>query len=479
MRLRNYIDGGWVEARAEPSQRVENPATGETIAEVPLGGAEDVGAAVAAATAAQRAWRRVPPLRRARYLFDLKYLLERDFEKISRQVTEEHGKTLAEARGDLRRGIECVEVATGAPSLLMGAALEDVAEGIDCQAVRQPIGVVACVAPFNFPAMVPLWFFPIAAACGNACIVKPSEQVPLTQQRIFELIDEAGFPPGVLNMVHGGRDAVDALLTHETIRAVSFVGSSPVAEHVYRTAAAHGKRVQALGGAKNFLVVMPDADMERALDAVSASAYGCAGERCLAGSVVVAVGDAHARVREGLLERVRAIRVGDGAQDGVTMGPVISAAHKERVLGYVEQGVAEGAQLIHDGRNANLPEAGYFVGPCLFDAVEPDMVIAREEIFGPVLAIMRARDLDHALEIIGSHPLANASSIFTSSGAAARQFKYEVEASMAAVNIGVAAPMSFFSFGGAKGSFFGDLKAHGREAFDFYTDRKVVMTRWE
>ena len=343
----------------------------------------------------------------------------------------------------------------------------------------QPVGVFACIAPFNFPAMVPLWFFPFAVACGNACVVKPSEQVPRTQGLIFELAEQAGFPAGVLSLVHGGREAVDAILAHADICGVSFVGSSPVAHHVYKTAAQHGKRVQALGGAKNFLVVMPDADIDRALDAACASAFGCAGERCLAGSVVLAIGDSHAAVREGLLRRARAIRVGNGLDDGVTMGPVISAEHRQRVLGYVEKGVEEGAELVLDGRVAELPDKGYFLGPCLFDGVEPDMVIGREEIFGPVLCIMRARDLDHALEIIGAHPLANATSIFTASGAAARSFRYRVEASMAAVNIGVPAPMSFFGFGGAKGSFFGDLKAHGREAFDFFTDRKVWMSRWD
>ena len=478
-RIGNYINGAWVEAEADAFQEVRNPATGELIAEVPLSGAEDVDRAVRAAAEAFRSWREVPAVERARYLFNLKFLLEKNFEEIAETVTREHGKTLQEARGSARRGVECVEVATGAPSLLMGYSLEDVAKGIDCQAVRQPLGVFTCIAPFNFPAMVPLWFFPFAVACGNTFIVKPSEQVPMTQRLIFELVHEAGFPPGVLNLVNGARDAVDAMLTHPLIEGVSFVGSSPVAEHVYKTAAAHGKRVQALGGAKNFMIVMPDADMDRSLDAVASSAYGCAGERCLAASVVIAVGDSHQQVREGLAKRAASVVVGDGREDGVTMGPVISAAHKERVLVYVEKGIEEGAELVHDGRDVDASEEGHFVGPCLFDNVEPDMVVAHEEIFGPVLCIARADDLDAAMDIIARHPLANASSIFTTSGQAARRFKYDVQASMAAVNIGVAAPMSFFSFGGAKGSFFGDLKAHGREAFDFYTDRKVMMARWD
>jgi len=478
MMLRNYIGGEWVESSAPRTQPVINPATGEAIADVPMCSAVEVDSAVQSAAAAYAQWRRVPPVRRARYLFDLRFLLEKHFDELAATLTREHGKTLAESRGSVRRGIECVEVAIGAPSLLMGYALEDVAAGIDCQAIRQPMGVFACIAPFNFPAMVPMWFFPFAVVCGNTFIVKPSEQVPMSQRLVFDLIHEAGFPAGVLNLVNGGKDVVEALLEHPGIEGISFVGSSPVAQLVYRTAASHGKRVQALGGAKNFLIVMPDADRESALDAVIASAYGCAGERCLAGSTVIAVGDCHDRVRDGLLRRAREIRVGNGMDDGVTMGPVISAAHKDRVVGFIEQGIAEGAELILDGRSAPVPAEGHFLGPCLFDKVRPEMVIGREEIFGPVLCIMEADTLERALQIVNEHPLANAGSIFTTSGKSAHDYKYEVKASMAAVNIGVPAPMSFFGFGGAKGSFFGDLKAHGRESFDFFTDRKVVMSRW-
>jgi malonate-semialdehyde dehydrogenase (acetylating)/methylmalonate-semialdehyde dehydrogenase len=325
--------------------------------------------------------------------------------------------------------------------------------------------------------MVPLWFYPFAVACGNTFVVKPSEQVPLSQRFLFELVHEAGFPPGVLNLVNGAKDAVNAILEHPAVRGVSFVGSSPVARHVYRTAAEQGKRVQALGGAKNFLVVMADADMDEALRAITESAYGCAGERCLAGAVVLAVGDAHERVREGLAERARALVVGDGSDPATEMGPVISEAHREKVLGYIEKGIQEGAELVVDGRGLEAG-SGYFIGPTLFDGVKPDMVIAQEEIFGPVLGITKVDSLDEALELIGRHPLANASSIFTTNGRYAREFKYRVEASMTAVNLGVAAPMSFFGFGGAKGSFFGDLKAHGREAFDFFTDKKIVISRW-
>ena len=457
---------------------VRNPANGQLIGETPLGGSAEVDAAVQAAHRAYAGWRRTPVEDRVQYLFTLKFLLEKHAEELAATVTRENGKTLAESRGSVRRGIQMVEVATGAPSLLMGSVLEDVAGGIDCESVRQPMGVFACIAPFNFPAMVPMWFFPFAVACGNTFVSKPSEQVPFSQKLVFELIHEAGFPPGVLNLVNGGKDAVNAILNHPLIRGVSFVGSSPVAEHVYKTAAANGKRVQALGGAKNFIIVMPDADMNRALDAVVDSAFGCAGERCLAASVIVPVGDCHDQVREGLLGRMAGIQVGDGAEPGVTMGPLISAGHKEKVVSYIERGVAEGAELVADGRDVQADGDGYFLGPTLFDGVTPDMAVGRDEIFGPVLCMMPVEKLEDALELTRNHPLANASSIFTTSGKHAREFRYEVEASMTGVNIGVAAPMSFFGFGGAKGSFFGDLKAHGREAFDFYTDRKVVISRW-
>jgi malonate-semialdehyde dehydrogenase (acetylating)/methylmalonate-semialdehyde dehydrogenase len=479
-KLKNFVGGEWIDADAASTQEVRNPATGQVIAEVPMGGQADVDRAVASAKEAYQSWRRVPPVQRARYLFQLKFLLEERAEDLARICTMENGKTLPESRGSVRRGIECVEVAAGAPSLLMGMAIEDVAAGIDCESIRQPLGVFACIAPFNFPAMVPLWFYPFAVACGNTFVCKPSEQVPLSQRLIFELIQEAGFPPGVLNLVNGGKDCVNAIIHHPDIKGVSFVGSSPVAKYVYETAAGQGKRVQALGGAKNFLVVMPDADMDRSLDAIAESAYGCAGERCLAGSVVLAVGDAHDAVRRGLEERARKLKVGDGSREDTDMGPVISAPHRERVVGYIDQGVAEGADLVVDGRRGEgVPQEGYFLGPTLFDNVTPDMVVAQEEIFGPVLCVSKTESLEAALETIHAHPLANATSIFTTSGKHARDFKYNCDASMTGVNIGVAAPMSFFGFGGAKGSFFGDLKAHGREAFDFFTDKKVVISRWE
>ncbi len=476
-RLQNYVGGEWISPDVQSVHVVHNPATGEPIGETPLCGAAEVDAAVQAARAAFASWRRTPVEERIQYLFRLKYLLEERAEDLAAVVTRENGKTLPEARGSVRRGIQMVEVACGAPSLLMGQALEDIATGIDCESVRQPVGVFTCIAPFNFPAMVPMWFFPFAVACGNTFVNKPSEQVPFSQKLVWELIHEAGFPPGVLNLVNGGRDVVNGFLEHPDVAGVSFVGSSPVAEHVYRTAAAHGKRVQALGGAKNFIVVMPDADMDHALDAIHESAFGCAGERCLAASVVVPVGGCHEAVREGLRERMGRVKVGDGAAPGVDMGPLISGPHRDRVVEYIETGVREGARLVVDGREG-APTGGYFLGPTLFDGVTPEMKIGSEEIFGPVLCVMPVDTLDDALELTRQQPLANAGSIFTTSGKHARKYRYEVEASMTGVNIGVAAPMSFFGFGGSKGSFYGDLKAHGREAFDFYTHRKVVISRW-
>jgi malonate-semialdehyde dehydrogenase (acetylating)/methylmalonate-semialdehyde dehydrogenase len=363
---------------------------------------------------------------------------------------------------------------------MMGTSLEDIAHNIDCHTVRQPLGVFAAITPFNFPAMVPLWFWPHAVACGNTFIVKPSERVPLSQVKIFELMHEAGFPDGVVNMVNGAKDAVNAILDHPGIAGVSFVGSSPVAHHVYKRAAEAGKRVQALGGAKNFVVVMPDADMDRAASISTESCFGCAGERCLANSIVLAVGDAYDGIRDKLVAEAKTLKVGNGEDAGVTMGPVITKQHREKVLGYIEQGIKEGAKLLLDGRDYKDPKhpEGYYLGPTIFDEVTPEMVIGREEIFGPVLVIMRAKTFDEAVAMVKKHELGNATSIFTSSGRYAREYRYHVEPSMLGVNIGVAAPMAFFPFGGAKGSFYGDLKAHGRDAIEFYTDKKVVISRW-
>jgi len=476
--LRNYVGGRWVPSSATSFLDVHNPARGTVIGRTPLSTAADLDAAVQAAARAYPGWSETPPVVRARAMFRFRELLEDHFDRIARQVTEEHGKTFDEARGSVRRAIECVEVACGAPSMLMGYGLENIAANIDCTVMRQPIGVVAAIAPFNFPAMVPLWFLPFAVVCGNTFVLKPSEQVPLSQQMIWELLDQCDLPPGVVNMVHGGREVSEAICDHPGIRAVSFVGSTPVAKAVYERATRSGKRVQALGGAKNFIVVMPDADLDLTLPIITESFYGCAGERCLAGSVLLPVGGAHEEVRDRLVAAAQSLRVGDGLEQGVEMGPVISAAHKARVLGFVEQGVKEGAQLLVDGRTLPLPSEGFFVGPTVFDGVTPDMAIGREEIFGPVATVAPVKDLDEAFAMMYAHPNANATSIFTSSGKAAREFAHRATASMVGVNIGVAAPMAYFPFGGARDSFFGDLKVHGRDAFEFYTDKKVTISRW-
>jgi malonate-semialdehyde dehydrogenase (acetylating)/methylmalonate-semialdehyde dehydrogenase len=478
--LTNFVGGKWIPSSATEFLDVHNPARGTVIARTPLSTATDVDTAVAAATTAFPGWSETPPVVRARTMFKFKALLEEHFDELARLVTTEHGKTLDESRGSVRRGIECVEVACGGPSMLMGYGLENVAAGIDCSMMKQPIGVCAAVAPFNFPAMVPLWFLPFAVVCGNTFVLKPSEQVPLSQKRMFELLERSDLPPGVVNLVNGGREVVEAICDHPGIKAVSFVGSTPVARAVYQRASHAGKRVQALGGAKNFIVVMPDADLDRGIPAIAESFYGCAGERCLAGSVLLPVGDAHRAARDRLIDAAAAMKVGDGLEPGVTMGPVISAKHRERVVSYVEKGVTEGARLALDGRGARVDDRpdGFFVGPSVFDQVSPAMTIGREEIFGPVASVCPVKDLSEAFRVMESHPNANATSIFTSSGRIAREFSHRATASMVGVNIGVAAPMAYFPFGGARDSFFGDLKAHGRDAFEFYTDKKVTISRW-
>jgi malonate-semialdehyde dehydrogenase (acetylating) / methylmalonate-semialdehyde dehydrogenase len=478
--LSNFVDGRWIPASATDFVDVHNPARGTVIARAPLSTSRDVELAVTAATIAFAGWSETPPVVRARAMFRFKALLEEHFEELARLVTTEHGKTLDESRGSVRRGIECVEVACGGPSMLMGYGLENVAPGIDCTVMRQPIGVCAAIAPFNFPAMVPLWFLPFAVACGNTFVLKPSEQVPLSQARMFELLQQCDLPPGVVNLVHGGREVVEAICDHPGIRAVSFVGSTPVARLVYQRATHAGKRVQALGGAKNFVIVMPDADLDRSIPTIAESFYGCAGERCLAGSVLVPVGEAHAPARDRLIEAAAALKVGDGLEPGVAMGPVISRPHHQRVVTYVERGVSEGARLALDGRTTRVADRpdGFFIGPSVFDEVNPAMAIGHEEIFGPVASVCPVKDLDGAFKLMDAHPNANATSIFTSSGKAAREFSHRATASMVGVNIGVAAPMAYFPFGGARDSFFGDLKVHGRDAFEFYTDKKVTISRW-
>ena len=476
----NYISGKWVESASKDRAELTNPATGERLGSVSLGAASDVDAAVQAARAAFPQWSDTPAPARARRLFDLRNLMEQHFEEIAAICTQEHGKTLDESRGDVRRGIDNIETGAGIPSMMMGQALEQISGGIDCVSQRQPLGVFAAIAPYNFPAMVPLWFLPYCIATGNTMVVKPSEQVPLSQNRIFQLIDQLGLPPGVVNLVNGGKDVVNGILDHPGINGVSFVGSSPIAQHVYTRGSATGKRVQALGGAKNFIAVMDDADWEKSIPNLVESCYGCAGQRCLAGSTVIAVGNAYDTVVEKLTEGAKRVKVGNGMDPGVTMGPVISAKHKEKVLALIEAGLKDGAKLTLDGRGVKVAghPNGHWVGPSLFVDVNPTTTIAQEEIFGPVMCILRAKDLDDALAIIQAHPLANAASIYTSSGRSAREFTKRVPAAMVGVNIGVAAPMSFFTFGGSKGSFFGDLKAHGRDSIAFYTDNKTAITRW-
>jgi malonate-semialdehyde dehydrogenase (acetylating)/methylmalonate-semialdehyde dehydrogenase len=478
--LRNYIGGQWIEASTARALAVENPATGETLARVPLSSRADLDRAVTVAREAFQTWRRVPAVQRARYLFKFRALLEKHAEELARIVTQEHGKTLDESRGDVRRGIENVEHACGIPTLMMGDTVEDVAAGIDCETIRQPLGVFAAVTPFNFPAMVPLWFWPYAVATGNTYIVKPSEQVPLAQQRMFELAHDAGFPAGVLNLLHGDKDVVEGILEHPGIAGVSFVGSTPVAQLVYKRAAKHGKRVQALGGAKNHLLVMPDAELDKTVATLVESCFGCAGQRCLAGSVVVAVGEVYEQLRDRLVETAKQLVVGNGLEPGVTLGPVVSGRQKDRILSAIEAGIKEGGKLLLDGRRVEVPgyPRGHFLGATIFDGVTSDMSLAREEIFGPVMVLRRAKNLDEAIAMIHASEYANATSIFTQSGKAAREFRYRAGVSMMGVNIGVAAPMAFFPFGGTKSSFFGDTKAHGKDSINFFTDQKVVISRW-
>jgi malonate-semialdehyde dehydrogenase (acetylating)/methylmalonate-semialdehyde dehydrogenase len=478
--LKNYIGGKWTASDAKRALDVRNPATGEAIARVPLSTAGEVRSAVAAAKAAFPAWRETPPVVRARYMFRLKALLEEHFEDLARTVTVEHGKIIDEARGEVRRAIENVEAASGVPALMMGYNAEDIASGIDEECVFQPIGVFACVAPFNFPAMVPFWFLPYAIACGDTFVVKPSEVCPMSQNRLFELLDAADLPPGVVNLVNGDREAVDALLADPDVAGVSFVGSTPVGKYIYATATAQGKRAQCQAGAKNALVVMPDAVIDRTVAAILTSAYGTAGQRCLAGSLVVAVGDVYEPLKAELVRAGSRIKVGDGLDESTQMGPVVSKKSHDRILSYIEKGLAEGATLLLDGRKVKVEgyPNGYFVGPTLFDHVRPEMTIAREEIFGPVLGILRAATFDEAVAIIEALPFGNAASLFTSSGKWAREFRYRVPCGNVGINVGIAAPIASFPFAGMKDSFFGDLHGQGRDAIQFFTDRKVVITRW-
>jgi len=472
-----YVNGKWETPDGRQLHPVMNPATGETLAEVPFATEADVDRAVRNAHEAFLKWRDVPVVDRVQPLYRFKALLDKHANEVAAILTRENGKTADDARMEVRRTIQMVEVACGMPSLMMGDSLNDVAAGLDCKTIRQPIGVCAGITPFNFPAMVPLWMYPFAIACGNTFVLKPSEKVPLTPARIVELLHDAGLPPGVLNLIQGGKDAVDALLHHPLVKAVSFVGSTPIAKYIYTTAAAEGKRVQALGGAKNHLVVMADADMPKTVEAIIGSAFGAAGERCLAGSVLVPVGDAAGPLLDLLVKRTNQIAVGDGSKDGVEMGPLVTSDHCQRVAGYIEKGVAEGATPLCDGRE-NKSSGGYFLGPTIFDNVTPEMTIAKEEIFGPVLSVIRVPTLDDAINLVNRSPFGNATAIFTNNGKSAREYSSRIEVGMVGVNVGVAAPMAFFPFAGWKNSFFGDLHAHGKDAVGFYTEQKVIMSRW-
>ena len=477
----HFIDGQWRHITGSSTSPVFNPSTGEEIAATPLADAVLVDEAVQSAQAAFPGWWETPAVDRVQVLFRFKTLLESQVEELVTLVSTEHGKTLSEARGDVRRGIQMVEYATSIPSLLMGDALENVARGIDCDAIRQPLGVCAGITPFNFPAMVPLWMFPLAIACGNTFILKPSEKVPLTAVRLTELLAEAGLPSGVFQLVHGGREAVDALLTHPLVQAISFVGSTPVAREIFLKGSAHGKRVQAAGGAKNFILLMPDAPVDEAVRGLTEAAFGCAGERCMAGSMALAVGAAADRIIPALVETAKAIKVGPTFNDPTSqMGPVITAAHRDRVERLISKSEDEGAKVAADGRHLHPPSSpnGFFVGPTILDHVQPDATPWTEEIFGPVLSVLRMEDLDAAIELANRSSYGNGAAIFTRSGHAAREFKHRIQAGMVGVNIGVPAAMAMFPFSGWNDSFFGDLHLQGNEAVAFYTRQKVTTSRW-
>jgi len=480
IQLPNHIGGRWKSSAAAEFLKVLNPATSELLAEVPVSPEREVVEAIEAAAAAYPEWRRTPPEERIQYLFKLKPLLEDHLEELARLITLENGKTIGESRAEMRRAIESVEVACGITMLMQGTNLEDVARGIDEMTIRQPLGVVAAICPFNFPVMVPFWFLPFAIACGNTFILKPSEKVPVSIRRAFEIIEQTGLPAGVVNLVNGTKVAVDTLLAHPKVRAISFVGSTPVAKYIYSTAAAHGKRVQCQGGAKNHVVVLPDADMAMTTQIVSDSAFGCAGQRCLAVSVAVTVGEAQRTFRDAIAQTAGSLRVGYGLDNGVQMGPLITRESKARVESLIAKGTSEGAKVVLDGRNARIAgyEAGNFVKPTVLDGVPPDRELAQTEIFGPVLSLVHADDVDQALDILARSAYGNAASIFTSSGAAARKFRYEAPAGNVGINIGVAAPMAYFPFSGWKDSFLGVLHGQGRDAVEFYTDQKVVIERW-
>jgi malonate-semialdehyde dehydrogenase (acetylating) / methylmalonate-semialdehyde dehydrogenase len=475
-----WIDGRPVASLSTRSGEITNAATGCAVRTVPYAGAEDVDAAVTAARAALPAWRATPAVRRARVLTRFRELVERDQKKIAAIISEEHGKVFLDAMGEVQRGIEVVEFACGAPHLLKGDYSESVGRGVEAHSRREPVGVCAGITPFNFPAMVPMWMFPVALVCGNTFILKPSEKDPSASILLAELLDEAGLPGGVFNVVHGDKETVDAILAHPGIDAVSFVGSTPIAKHIYTAAAAAGKRVQALGGAKNHAVVMPDADLTSTSDALVGAAYGSAGERCMAISAVVAVGDVADPLVAKLAELARGLKVGPGMAEGMEMGPLVTSAHRDRVRGYIDAGVREGARLVVDGRGLTVAqhEAGFFLGPTLFDDVTPEMTIYRDEIFGPVLVVVRVKTLDEAIALVNRNPYGNGTAIFTNSGGAAQKFEEQVTVGMIGINVPIPVPMAFYSFGGWKQSLFGDLHVYGPDGIAFYTRTKAITARW-
>ena len=482
-RLRNYINGEWIDATTDNYNEIMNPARQELLCEAPASASTDADAAVKAAQDAFHDWRNTPPVARARYLHRLIELMEDNFDELSICQTKEHGKTIDESRGETRRGIEMVEVASGIPSLMQGYNLEDIAAGIDEHAIYQPLGVFCCIAPFNFPFMVPLWFLPFAVACGNTFVVKPSPRTPMSQTELFKLLDEVGFPPGVVNMVHGETEVADALMKHPDVRGVTFVGSTPVGREIYKKCGEMGKRVIAQAGAKNFIVLMPDAQIDQAMVSLTASFFGNSGQRCLSGANLLIVGDdsVYKQFLDKFVQSATGIRVGDGLDESVQMGPLQNAASKQRILGEIEKGIQEGATLRLDGRKLNLvgnvPET-CFLNPSVFENVHHEMTCAQEEIFGPVAGVLRAKDLDEALEVIAQCPYGNAASIFTTNGKWARQFRHEVVAGNVGINIGIVAPMAFFPFGGRKDSFFGTLHGQGRDVIRFFTDPQIVIERW-
>ncbi|WCK54088.1 CoA-acylating methylmalonate-semialdehyde dehydrogenase [Aneurinibacillus sp. Ricciae_BoGa-3] len=477
--LKNYIGGQWVASTSDKTDAVPNPATGETLAYVPISNRADLDQAVQIAKEAFKTWSKTAVPKRARILFRYQQLLVDHWDELARLVTQENGKNYDEAYGEVLRGIECVEFAAGAPTLMMGTQLPDIATGIESGMYRYPIGVVGGITPFNFPMMVPCWMFPLAIACGNTFVLKPSERTPLLANRLVELFSEAGLPDGVLNIVHGAHDVVNGILENPDVKAVSFVGSQPVAEYIYRTAAANGKRVQALAGAKNHSIVMPDANLDLAVQNIIGAAFGSAGERCMACSVVVAVGDVADELVNRLVDEANRMTIGNGLDKGNFLGPVIRDSHKEKTIKYIEIGEKEGAVLLRDGRkDASVTGEGYFVGPTIFDEVKPGMKIWQDEIFAPVLSIIRAKDISEAIEITNQSEFANGACLFTDSAKVIRQFREDIDAGMLGVNMGVPAPMAFFPFSGYKKSFYGDLHANGRDGVEFYTRKKMLTARY-